>query len=125
CQPAVLRSLLHHYGAGLGDVLRHVEADPELAAPVGGSAVIGAQAVHAVRSEMAQTLGDVVFRRTDLATGSYPGDAALRQIAAAVAPMLGWSEAEITAQIEAVEGRFPKRAILAAGRAPAHDPAAA
>ncbi|MEZ5934979.1 MAG: FAD-dependent oxidoreductase [Alphaproteobacteria bacterium] len=123
--PEVLRSLVHHYGSGLGDVLRVVETKPELAAPIGASAVIGAQAVHAVREEMAQTLGDVVFRRTDLATGSYPGEAALRDIAAAIAPMLGWNETEIAAQIEAIKARFPKRAVQRADRASAHDNAAA
>ncbi len=123
--PEVLRSLLHHYGSKVDEVLRITQTSAELAVPVGGSAVIGAQAVHAVRNEMAMNLADVVFRRTDLATGAYPGETALRQTAAAIAPMLGWNETEIAAEIEAVKGRFPKRAVLQVDRPAAGTDAAA
>ena len=66
--------------------------------------------------KMAQTLGDIVFRRTDLATGAYPGEAVLRRTAALVAPMLGWDEPHIQAEIESVQSRFPKRAVAAIDR---------
>ncbi len=111
CSPEVLRSLLHHYGSNLDGMVKEMAGKPDLLSPVGESAVIAGQAVHAIRNEMAQTLGDIVFRRTDLATGSYPGEAALRQIADAVAPMLGWDEAAIASEIEGVKARFPKRAV--------------
>lgn len=113
CSPEVLRSLLHHYGTGMDDMLKAAADAPELLSPIGKSAVIGAQAVHAVRSEMAQTLGDIVFRRTDLATGSYPGETALRQITDLIGPMLGWSDAAVTSEIAAIKTRFPRRAVLA------------
>ena len=125
CSPDVLRSMLHHYGTGMGEVLKSIDDNPELAEPVGDSSVIGAQAVHAVRHEMAQNLADIVFRRTDLATGAYPGEAALNEIAAAIGPMLGWDEAQIAEEIEAVKVRFPKRAVLDADRAGPHETAAA
>ncbi len=111
CSPDVLRSLVHHYGATLNDVMHEASGAPDLLAPVGMSNVIAAQAVHAIRHEMAQTLGDIVFRRTDLATGAYPGEVALRRIAHVVAPMLGWDKATIAAEIEQVKARFPKRAV--------------
>jgi glycerol-3-phosphate dehydrogenase len=117
CSPEVLRSLLHHYGSGLGEVMKGADGKPDLLSPVGGCDVIPAQAVHAVRHEMAQTLGDIVFRRTDLATGSYPGETALRQIADAVAPMLGWDAPTIRSEIDAVKSRFPTRAVTAVDRA--------
>ncbi|MDH3662878.1 MAG: glycerol-3-phosphate dehydrogenase/oxidase [Alphaproteobacteria bacterium] len=120
-----MRSLLHHYGTGLDDVLGGSADRPDLLAPIGDSAVIGAQAVHAVRNEMAQTLGDIVFRRTDLATGAYPGEASLRAIADVVGPMLGWSEATTQAEIDQIKARFPKRAVRATDRAHARDIAAA
>ena len=125
CSPEVLRSLLHHYGSDMGAVLKTIEAAPELAAPIGRSAVIGAQAVHAVREEMAMTLADVVFRRTDLATGSYPGEVALNEIAAAIAPIFGWNETEITSEIDTIKARFPSRAVAHADRAGPRDSAAA
>ena len=122
--PQVLRSLLHHYGSGLDDVLRAATAPGHLA-PIGNSAVIKAQALHAVREEMAQNLGDIVFRRTDLATGSYPGEGALRQAADVVAPMLGWDDARIQREIDGVRSRFPKASVAAADRAGEDDVAAA
>ena len=117
--------MLHHYGTGMDKILEDAADKPDLLAPIGGSAVIAAQAVHAVRNEMAQNLADIVFRRTDLATGAYPGQGALNRIAAAVGPMLGWDEVATAAEIEAVKGRFPKRAVLDADRAVARDNAAA
>jgi glycerol-3-phosphate dehydrogenase len=111
CSSDLLRSLLQHYGTGIEGVLQDAAGKPELLRPIAGRSVIGAQAVHAVRNEMAQTLGDIVFRRTDLATGAYPGEAALRRTAALVAPMLGWDEPHIQAEIESVQSRFPKRAV--------------
>ena len=99
------------YGSTLSDVLQDAVGTHDLIAPVGESHVIPAQAVHAIRHEMAQTLSDIVFRRTDLATGSYPGEAALRRIAHVVAPMLGWDKAAMADEIEQVKARFSKRTV--------------
>ena len=74
---------------------------------------------------MAQTLADIVFRRTDLATGAYPGEASLRTIADVVGPMFGWNDAAIEAEIDGIKARFPKRAVRATDRADAHDIVAA
>ena len=46
--------------------------------------------VAAVREEMAQTLSDVIFRRTDLGTGGHPGQTELSECAQLVAEELGW-----------------------------------
>ena len=116
CSPDVLRSLLHHYGSNLDVVLKDAAEKPNLLSTVNGSAVIAGQAMHAIRNEMAQTLGDIVFRRTDLATGSYPGEISLRQIANVVAPMLGWDKAAIETEIDRVKARFPKLAVAAIDR---------
>ncbi|MEM8949695.1 MAG: glycerol-3-phosphate dehydrogenase/oxidase [Pseudomonadota bacterium] len=121
----ILRSMLHHYGSCFADVLNGCEATPELAAPIGESAIIKAQAAHAIRQEMAQNLGDIVFRRTDLATGAYPGQRALEEVAGVAAPMLGWDKARIQSEIDAVRSRFPKRAVKAKDRHADGDSAAA
>lgn len=121
CSPDVLHALLHHYGSTLNEVLQDAVGTHDLLTPVGTSRVIPAQAVHAIRHEMAQTLGDIVFRRTDLATGSYPGEAALRRIAHVVAPMLGWDKATMADEIERVKARFPKGVVETIDR---HDNAA-
>ena len=46
---------------------------------------------HAVNEEMAQTLSDVVIRRTGLGATGYPGDSAVSEIAARMQVLLGWS----------------------------------
>jgi glycerol-3-phosphate dehydrogenase len=61
-------------------------------ASVDASPVLKAEVVHAVREEMAQTLADVVLRRTDLGTGDYPGDRALAACAEIMARELEWSQ---------------------------------
>ena len=55
---------------------------------------------------MAQNLGDVVFRRTDLATGDYPGREALRECADLVAAELGWTQPQIEREINDAIKKF-------------------
>ncbi|XAL98741.1 glycerol-3-phosphate dehydrogenase/oxidase [Phycisphaeraceae bacterium D3-23] len=109
--PAVIASLMHQYGTGCSAVLDRLDANSELAKSIGGSATIAAQVVHAVEAEMARTLGDIVFRRTDLASGAYPGERALRQVAALVAGPLDWDPARVDREVSEVQARFPKRVL--------------
>jgi glycerol-3-phosphate dehydrogenase len=55
---------------------------------------------------MAQNLGDVVFRRTDLATGNYPGREALRECAEILAVELGWNQSRIEQEINGAIKKF-------------------
>jgi glycerol-3-phosphate dehydrogenase len=87
----------------MGEVLRLVEADANLARPLAdGQPEIGAQVVHAVRAELAVALGDVVFRRTGLGTLGNPGETALIGAARLMGGMLGWDRAERMRQVERV-----------------------
>ena len=63
---------------------------------------IAAEARHAVTKEAALTLEDYWVRRSARARFDLDGGlAALQPAAAAMAPLLGWSDAEITRQIDA------------------------
>jgi glycerol-3-phosphate dehydrogenase len=104
----VMRALLHNHGSQYRDVLKYIDEDPGWAETVGASTVLTAEVVHAVREEMAQKLGDVVFRRTDLGTGGYPGAAALRKCAAVMARELGWDRDRIQKELAEVEAAFPR-----------------
>jgi glycerol-3-phosphate dehydrogenase len=104
----VMRALLHSHGSQYREVLRYIDENPEWAETVGSSTVIKAQVVHAAREEMAQKLGDVVFRRTDLGTGEYPGAAALRACATLMGLELGWDENRIRRELNEVERVFPR-----------------
>ncbi|MBI5742151.1 MAG: glycerol-3-phosphate dehydrogenase/oxidase [Nitrospirae bacterium] len=100
----VMRSLLHNYGSEYTELIRYVEENPGTAETIGDSGVIKAEVLHAVREEMAQKLGDVVFRRTDLAAGGYPGDDELRYCAEMMAAEKGWDDARIREEITEVKG---------------------
>jgi len=104
----VLRPLLHSYGSAYADVLRLGEERAALAATVGDSSVLGAAVVYAAREEMAQTLADVVFRRTDLGTGRYPGADALTECANLMAAELGWTLRRTRAELDAVRRIFTR-----------------
>jgi glycerol-3-phosphate dehydrogenase len=63
----VAEHLVHAYGSEVPAVLRLAEGDPGLRAPVvDGHPAIKAELIHAMRREMAITLGDLLIRRTHL-----------------------------------------------------------
>jgi glycerol-3-phosphate dehydrogenase len=103
---SIVRNLVTNYGTEFRQVLRHTSDDSALRESIGLSPIIKAQIVHAVREEMAQNLADIVFRRTDLATGDYPGREALRQCADVLAVELGWVQGRIGQEIDSVIERF-------------------
>ena len=102
----VLRALLHNYGSAYGRVLDYVRQDSSLGETLDGTTVLKAEIVHAVREEMALELGDVAFRRTDLATGGDPGGGALCACADLMAREHSWSPAETQRQLEVVQGKL-------------------
>ena len=108
----VIRPLLRMYGSRYWEVLKYADENPALAGTVGESTVLKAEVVHAVRDEMAQTLSDVVFRRTELGTAGHPGDTALQDCARLMAVEMGWGQARIQQQLEEVGKVFPWRSRL-------------
>ncbi|MHC4435705.1 MAG: glycerol-3-phosphate dehydrogenase/oxidase, partial [Planctomycetota bacterium] len=80
---ATIRCLAHNHGTTAQGLLTGTK--PELLECLPGTQVLRAEVVKALREEMAVTLADVVLRRTDLGTGSYPGDLALTACAHLVA----------------------------------------
>lgn len=96
---AAARRLGRHYGT-LRHAIMELGRAENLAGPLSaGTGVIGAEIAHAVRHEMAQTLCDVVFRRTDLGTAGAPPPAALAASAGLMGRELGWSPARIEREL--------------------------
>jgi glycerol-3-phosphate dehydrogenase len=110
--PHAMRALAHNHGSAYNRVLQHVRQQPELGAKIGSFQVLKAEVVHAVREEMAQTLADVVLRRTDLGTGEYPGRIALKTCAELMAVELGWDHARITREVDDVVARYARNGRL-------------
>ncbi|MFW2440715.1 MAG: FAD-dependent oxidoreductase [Arenicellales bacterium] len=65
--------------------------------------VIAAEIIYSVRSEMAVSLSDVVFRRTGIGSAGHPGKALLEKIADLLARELSWSEEIKQQEINRVE----------------------
>src|SRR5215217_2180665 len=109
--------LLRLYGVRAPDVLEMAGDDPSLKMPLGPSAtvetgIIGAEVLYAFRREMAQTLSDVLLRRTMVGLGPQVGldvDEAAAQVGV---KHLGWTEEragnEVEAYREFVERYRPK-----------------
>ncbi len=106
--PETVKALAHNFGSEYPAVLRHADKDRSLAETLGASRVIKAEVVHAVREEMAQKLSDVVFRRTDLGTAEFPGEAALTGCAAVMAKELGWDSHRLQAELEQTRAGFTR-----------------
>ncbi len=105
---SVMRALIHNNGSEYRQVLKLAEEDPAAAETLDNSNVLKAEVVNAVRNEMALKLSDVIFRRTDLATGRNPGDQALRTCAGIVANELGWTADHEKQELLEVMAQFPK-----------------
>jgi glycerol-3-phosphate dehydrogenase len=98
-----LRRMLHRYGDELPAVLAPIKDDPALATPVDGAAgYLPVEFQWAVTHEGAATLDDVLTRRTHVAI-EHPdaGLDAAPGIAASVAPVLGWDDAQQREEVAA------------------------
>lgn len=94
--PAVTDHLAHRYGGLTPTLAAMIEADPSLADPlVEGLPHLRAEAVHAVRNEMAMTLDDVLSRRVPARwLDACAAAAAAEATAALIGPELGWDATE-------------------------------
>ncbi len=102
--PATLAHLIRIYAEGAADIIRVIADRPDLRDPVAANAeTIGAEVVHAIRTEMAVRLGDIVIRRTGLGAAGHPGTDAVRQCARVAAAELGWDEERVSQEIEGVD----------------------
>jgi len=102
----VLEPLIRNYGSEYPGVLKYIGENPEWARPLGNSTVLKAEVVHAVREEMAERIGDVVFRRTDFGTGGHPGEEALQECARTMASLLGWDGNRVREEIDEARNDF-------------------
>lgn len=103
---AAYAHLAGRYGADGADVLALAAARPELARQIVPDAPdLLAEVAHAGNAEMAQSIGDVLLRRTRLAlldarTLVGARDGAVRRVADVLGTALGWDEVHTLAAIE-------------------------
>ena len=90
------------YGSMTPAVLARIERNQGLAERVcPNEPTIAAQLEHAVESEWALSLGDVLLRRTALGLRACQALDCLDTVVERVAPLLGWDTAERASQVEA------------------------
>ncbi len=99
-------ALVRRHGGEHQRVLRRARDQETGERPLGDAEVAAADIAYAVGEEMACTLDDVVFRRTELGTAGHPGVEALQEAAGHMARLLGWDEERRQRELEVVEGRF-------------------
>jgi glycerol-3-phosphate dehydrogenase len=69
--------------------------------------VLCGEITYAARNSAAVRLGDIVFRRTPLASAGHPGDAALTRAGSIAAAVLGWNEQRLAEELALVRSRLP------------------
>lgn len=110
--------LLHRYGANIRDIAALCEAEPGLAVPLAEApAYLRAEIVYAITHEGALHLDDIMQRRTRMVY-EYPNEAqaALPEVSELAAARLGWTPAQVTAEVDAY------REVAAADAAAALEP---
>lgn len=99
--------LYQRYGTDYVQILKEIEQDSSLSQLVSfDPPVVAAEIVHAIRSEMASTLGDVVFRRTGMGTAGCPPTEALWAAADIQGRELGWSDEQKKMEVKEVIKRY-------------------
>lgn len=104
--PEVSSDLRAHLGRRYGGearvLMRWINEQPDLGEPlVPGLPYVRAEALFAVRHEMAQSVDDVLSRRTRARIYGRDDSAGVaHDVAALIAPELGWSDAEAKASAE-------------------------
>lgn len=102
-RPEVMEALARNHGSAYGEILAYKEKQPALIAEIGSTRTMRAEVVHAVRHEMAVKLSDVIFRRTDVGSGSRVEDGVLEECANLMAAELGWDQARINMELREVK----------------------
>jgi len=94
--------LLRIYGTRAAEALDFADGAPELLEPFDAdSGALGVEVVFSLRTELAETLADVVQRRTLVGYGAHAGLRAVDAAAELAVRHLGWSDERATAEAEA------------------------
>jgi glycerol-3-phosphate dehydrogenase len=101
-----INRLVRNYGSMSYEVLSLRETNGAMATPLATCPLLAAQVRYAVSDEMAQTLGDVVLRRTDIGTTGYPGRSVLETCAAVMGQILSWDQDRIEHELDEVEAIY-------------------
>jgi glycerol-3-phosphate dehydrogenase len=99
--PYRVRHLLDRYGSLVGDVLALADDDPDLLSPIKEApGYLRVEARYAVTAEGALHLEDILARRMRISIEySHRGVDCAREVADVVAPVLGWTAADVEREV--------------------------
>jgi glycerol-3-phosphate dehydrogenase len=101
--PNTVEYLARHYGTEYEAVLDLARTSGELARPVNDDGEIPAQALFALRHEMARSLSDIFLRRTGMGTLGNPGERTIAAIGKIAARELGWSPKKLKEETDTLK----------------------
>jgi glycerol-3-phosphate dehydrogenase len=105
--PPIIRHITGVYGDRCAAIVRIMAERSDWRMPlVPGRPVIGAEAVHAIRYEMACTLADIVVRRSELGAMGHPGTEMVNAMATIAAEELGWDADRRGREIAAIDAFY-------------------
>jgi glycerol-3-phosphate dehydrogenase len=105
---AAMEALLRNYGTHAAYILSLAESEPRLARCFSGTEVTYAEALYAIRAEMAQRLTDVVLRRTGMGTNGHPGARAVDEVQDLMRHELSWTDARVAEERALLERHFDR-----------------
>ncbi|MFE2997805.1 glycerol-3-phosphate dehydrogenase [Nocardia sp. NPDC059246] len=99
--PYRIQHLLNRYGSLIDEVLGLADGKPDLLQPITDSpGYLRVEAVYAAAAEAALHLDDIMARRTRISIEyAHRGVDSADEVARLVAPVLGWSEADIEREV--------------------------
>ncbi len=102
-----IEHLLQRYGTLVHELLALVAEDPSLVDPlVGAVDYLRVEVVYAASHEGARHLDDVLTRRTHISIETFDrGLGCVEEVAALVAPVLGWSAGQVDLEVEHYRAR--------------------
>ena len=100
--PPQVEHLLNRYGSLLPELRALLDERPGLAAPLAGApGYLQVEAVYAAAYEGALHLDDILARRTRISIETWDrGATAAPEVAALVAPVLGWGPGDVAREVE-------------------------
>ncbi|MCA9472733.1 MAG: glycerol-3-phosphate dehydrogenase/oxidase [Nitrospirales bacterium] len=109
----IVTHLVETYGSRFIEIFQYIEENPELGTRlVADIPVSKAEVIHGIREEMAQTLSDIVFRRTELGTAGYLSDDGLLTCANTMARELGWDEHQLRDEVSKTNADYRRRGVI-------------
>ena len=101
------RRIAMTYGSTQRDILRTLDAEPDLMAPLSDEcAITRGEIRHAVIDEMAVRLSDALLRRTEAGSAGQPGRPALESAARVMGDLLRWTATDRDRELDRVNQHY-------------------